>query len=461
MPTQVSNYESLSKWLVIITEFLLTSALIAIIWNIYGMTDLNKVLMVWVVSYVIAILFNQPVVQTRMVRSDQIATIVLKTTLLISIIFYVLLITLDLHRPHILSFIGLSATIFLLILSVRLLWRVAIKKSRFAGRDDCRLVFVGSGVNLSALYDNIATDVSMGYRVIGYFDDELAQCFQNKIPRLGGIDDVNQWLEQNKINMLFCNLPSRRSKQIVPIINYCENNLIQFFSVPNVTNYVHHKMHMQFIDSIPVLTLREEPIRSLGARFTKRTFDIVFSLLVIVLLLWWVTIIVAVITKITMPGPVMFRQKRNGRNNEEFQCLKFRTMVINNDADRVQATSGDPRVTRWGLFMRKTNIDELPQFINVLRGEMSVVGPRPHMLYHTEEYRHLIDKYMVRLYVKPGITGWAQVNGSRGETKTVDDMRERIHKDIWYIENWTFMLDIRIIVKTVINILGKEEGNAY
>ncbi len=461
MPTQVSNYESLFKWLVIISEFLLTSALLAIIWNIYDLANFNKGLIVWAVSYIIAILFNPPVVQTRMARTDQIATVVLKTTLWIAIVFYVLLITLDVYKPHIIRYIFLSVGILLLILSMRFIWRVAIKKIRITGRDTYRLVFVGSGVNLSALYDSIAVDASMGYRVVGYFDDEPAKRFHNKIPRLGGIDDVTVWLAQNNVNMLFCNLPSRRSKQIVPIINYCENNLIHFFSVPNVTNYVHHKMHMQFIGDIPVLALRDEPIRALGARFAKRTFDIVFSFLVIVLLLWWVTIIVAIITKITMPGPIMFRQKRNGLNGEVFECLKFRTMVVNNDADRLQATATDPRVTRWGHFMRKTNIDELPQFVNVLRGEMSVVGPRPHMLYHTEEYRELVDKYMVRLHAKPGITGWAQVNGSRGETRTVDDMRERIHKDIWYIENWTFMLDIRIIAKTVINIFGREKGNAY
>ena len=162
-----------------------------------------------------------------------------------------------------------------------------------------------------------------------------------------------------------------------------------------------------------------------------------------------------------MPGPVFFRQKRNGINGDEFTCLKFRSMRVNADADKVQATKNDPRKTKWGNIMRKTNIDELPQFINVLLGDMSIVGPRPHMVKHTEEYGALVDKYMVRHYTKPGITGWAQVTGSRGETSELWMMEERIKKDIWYVENWSLLLDLKIIFKTITNVFGGEKGNAY
>lgn len=158
-----------------------------------------------------------------------------------------------------------------------------------------------------------------------------------------------------------------------------------------------------------------------------------------------------------MPGPVFFRQKRNGLNDKEFYCLKFRSMKVNADADRLQATKDDPRKTKWGNIMRKTNIDELPQFINVFLGDMSVVGPRPHMLKHTIEYSKLIDKYMVRHLVKPGITGWSQVTGYRGETRELKDMQGRIKGDIWYIENWSFWLDLYIIYKTVANVFKGEE----
>lgn len=161
-----------------------------------------------------------------------------------------------------------------------------------------------------------------------------------------------------------------------------------------------------------------------------------------------------------MPGPVFFKQKRTGLNGKTFTCFKFRSMRVNDDADQLQATKNDPRTTKWGEIMRHTNIDELPQFINVLLGSMSVVGPRPHMLKHTEQYSSIIDKYMIRHFVKPGITGWSQVNGFRGETKELGQMEGRISGDIWYIEHWTFGLDLYIIYKTIANAIHGEE-NAY
>lgn len=161
-----------------------------------------------------------------------------------------------------------------------------------------------------------------------------------------------------------------------------------------------------------------------------------------------------------MPGPVFFCQKRSGLNDKEFYCLKFRSMKVNKDADVVQATKDDPRKTKWGNILRKTNLDEMPQFINVLLGDMSIVGPRPHMLKHTEEYSKLINKYMVRHFVKPGITGWSQVSGFRGETKELHQMESRVRGDIWYIEHWSFLLDLLIICKTVVNVF-RGEKNAY
>jgi putative colanic acid biosynthesis UDP-glucose lipid carrier transferase len=159
-------------------------------------------------------------------------------------------------------------------------------------------------------------------------------------------------------------------------------------------------------------------------------------------------------------GPVFFKQQRSGRENDSFLCFKFRTMQVNTDSDQLQATKGDSRVTKMGVFMRKTNIDELPQFFNVFLGTMSVVGPRPHMLRHTEQYSELINNYLVRHYAKPGITGWAQVNGYRGETKELIEMRDRVDYDIWYIENWSLLLDLKIIYMTVFNVFQGEE-NAY
>ena len=170
-------------------------------------------------------------------------------------------------------------------------------------------------------------------------------------------------------------------------------------------------------------------------------------------------LIVGTIIKLTSPGPIFFKQMRTGLNGREFKCYKFRSMRVNDEADKKQATADDPRKTKFGNFLRRSNIDELPQFINVLKGDMSLVGPRPHMLKHTEEYSHLINKYMVRHFVKPGITGWAQVTGFRGETKELWQMEGRVQRDIWYIEHWTFILDLYIMYKTVYNVIrGDKEA---
>lgn len=171
-------------------------------------------------------------------------------------------------------------------------------------------------------------------------------------------------------------------------------------------------------------------------------------------------IVVGIAIKVTSPGPILFKQRCNGESGKEFWCYKFRSMCVNPDSDKMQATKDDLRKTRVGNFLRKSNIDELPQFINVLLGDMSIVGPRPHMLKHTEEYSKLIDKYMVRHLIKPGITGWAQIHGFRGETKELWQMKARVARDIWYLEHWTFILDLYIIYKTVANII-KGEKEAY
>ena len=219
-------------------------------------------------------------------------------------------------------------------------------------------------------------------------------------------------------------------------------------------------MHLELIGSVPVLDIRQEPLAQPENRLAKRLFDIVFSLLFLCTIFPIIFIIIGLAIKITSPGPIFFKQKRIGEEIKEFWCYKFRSMRVNKDSDKVQATLNDPRKTRLGNFMRKTSIDELPQFINVLLGDMSVVGPRPHMLKHTEEYSKLIDKYMVRHLVKPGITGWAQVTGFRGETKELWQMEGRVERDIWYLEHWTFMLDLYIIYKTVKNAV-KGEKEAY
>ena len=214
---------------------------------------------------------------------------------------------------------------------------------------------------------------------------------------------------------------------------------------------------METFDDVVVLAIRREPLSSPGKRFVKRLFDIVVSGLFLCTIYPFIYIAVGIAIKFSSPGPIYFKQKRNGLDGKVFECIKFRSMKVNAQSDTLQATKDDPRKTKVGNFLRKTNLDELPQFINVFKGDMSIVGPRPHMLKHNEEYSHLIDRYMVRHFVKPGITGWAQVNGFRGETKKLSEMAGRVQADIWYLEHWSFWLDVRIIFKTVSNMIHGEE----
>ena len=207
-------------------------------------------------------------------------------------------------------------------------------------------------------------------------------------------------------------------------------------------------------------SLANVSISQYGNRLLKRVFDILFSLPVCALLTLFLPLI-AVIIKMQSPGPLFFTQKRTGMNGKIFTIVKFRSMDVNMQSDMLQATKDDSRKFAFGDFIRRTNIDELPQFYNVLKGNMSVVGPRPHMLMHTEQYSKLIDLYMVRHFAKPGITGWAQVNGFRGETTELWQMTERVKRDIWYIENWSIFLDIRIIYLTVKNMLSGNDEMAF
>jgi len=240
-------------------------------------------------------------------------------------------------------------------------------------------------------------------------------------------------------------------------VEEAEKQCVKLKVVPDLNSVIAAHFQIRYMNDFPVLSLRQEPLENLHNRFKKRLFDIVFSSLVIILILSWLYPLIALLIKLQSPGPVLFKQKRSGRNNKPFTCYKFRSMRVNKDSEKVQATKNDSRITPIGNFLRRSSLDELPQFFNVLKGEMSVVGPRPHMLAHTEQYRTIIDQFMVRHFLKPGITGWAQVSGFRGETKEVEQMEKRIQKDIWYLENWSLMLDIRIIYLTLYQVIRGDE----
>jgi putative colanic acid biosynthesis UDP-glucose lipid carrier transferase len=255
---------------------------------------------------------------------------------------------------------------------------------------------------------------------------------------------------------LYCSLSWTKRDEIRRIRKFCDRHVVHFYFIPVFAESFGHTLKIEQIGETVGYTNYIDPLQSPTNRAIKRVFDVIFSLLVLIPMAF-LTPLIALIIKLQSPGPIFFRQLRTGMNGRSFYCYKFRSMHVNSDADRVQATKDDPRKFPFGNFMRKANIDELPQFWNVLKGDMSIVGPRPHMLAHTEQYSELIDKYMVRHFVKPGVTGWAQVTGYRGETKELWQMEGRVKRDIWYIENWSIWLDLRIIWLTARQIVIHDE----
>ncbi|MBL7951270.1 MAG: exopolysaccharide biosynthesis polyprenyl glycosylphosphotransferase [Flavobacteriales bacterium] len=323
------------------------------------------------------------------------------------------------------------------------------------------LVIVGDGPAAEEIFQYCEDQTVRGYRFCGIFNDEPIDGILGQ-RRIGDVEAAKAFAIQNRIDILYCALPGTRRADITDLMEFCERNTIRFRVIPSAESFIPvvKTSELEFHGAVPVSKIRKEPLDSSMARSFKRAFDIVFSFGVIVFVFSWLFPLLALMVKLSSKGPVFFKQTRLGRDNKQFVCWKFRSMRMNAEADSKQATKNDPRVTKVGAFLRKSNLDEMPQFFNVFMGHMSVVGPRPHPLRLNDQYRDIIDKYMVRHFVRPGITGWAQVNGFRGETRTPEMMEKRVELDVWYLENWSFLLDLKIVVKTVTNMLGKEE-NAY
>ncbi|HEY0896530.1 MAG TPA: undecaprenyl-phosphate glucose phosphotransferase [Sphingobacteriaceae bacterium] len=294
----------------------------------------------------------------------------------------------------------------------------------------------------------------------GFLDDEPGLYVDESGQLAPGICQKIRYAAENNIRDLYVVLTAERLKEASHLLQEAEKQCVRIKLVPDFSSALSEKFMINYMGQTPVISLRSEPLDDVHSRFKKRTGDIIVSVLVIIFIMSWLFPIVALLIKLESKGPVLFKQLRTGRDDRPFWCYKFRSMKLNEQADSSQAKKGDERVTRIGKLLRKTSLDEFPQFINVLFGDMSIVGPRPHMIRHTEEYRAIIDQYMVRQHARPGITGWAQVNGFRGETRTQDDMKKRVEHDIWYLENWSLMLDVKIIFLTIINVIRGEE-NAY
>jgi putative colanic acid biosynthesis UDP-glucose lipid carrier transferase len=334
---------------------------------------------------------------------------------------------------------------------------------RKKGKNIRNVLIIGAGEVGVNFFKKIMQNKHFGYRLVGFLDDHQKPFLNGEY--LGPIDNLDIILTQKQVDDVIVALPNYATEALDKVIKTCENHTTRVRIIPDYFRFSSGKFEITMFDQFPMISVRSEKLNELHWRLVKRAFDTGFTLLLFITVFWWLWGIIALAIKLTSKGPVFFKQDRWGRNNRYIKCYKFRSMVVeskdvNQKGEYLQATKDDPRITKVGKFLRKTNLDELPQFINVLKGEMSVVGPRPHPIPLNLIAKEQIEHYMLRTLVKPGITGWAQVNGFRGETDKLWKMQKRVDYDLWYIENWSFFLDIQIIFLTVWNMI-KGDPNAY
>lgn len=488
-------------WLVILGDFGLLNAIMLIgawqSWQIDNWPD--RSLEIFILVNNIALILSQlkfsTIIHLRLVAAGEILRRIVGLSAFQCLLGYVLLKVFDYHLPIGWLQWGLGTAFFVSLIVKRFVERWFVRLYRQAGRNSRAVTLVGNDPELINIYKKLADDPTMGYHVLGYYADgelgELTRSHQadsdhqadlpstgtehkagnsaekdalKELKHLGTLQDFVRLMKEKPDELqlgdeLYVSL-SRRDRDIIKRISrFCDHKVIRFYYVPVSVEYIGLNLKREMLDDMEVFTTYENPLENTWNRAVKRAFDIICSLIFLIPTAFMFPFIWLII-KIQSPGPLFFKQARTGIDGKTFMMMKFRSMHVNKDADRLQATKDDPRKYPFGNFMRKSNIDELPQFLNVLKGDMSFVGPRPHMLAHTEQYSALIDKYMVRHFVKPGLTGWAQVTGFRGETKELWQMEGRVKRDIWYMEHWSIWLDIRIIWMTAKTIFIHDK-NAY
>lgn len=345
-------------------------------------------------------------------------------------------------------FIYLGKSFFIIFLFKITLHFFLKKYRQNLGGNFRRTIIIGSSHLSSQLKSFFDNNSEYGYKCQKVFKSSY------------DLDHIQLFVIENNIDEIYCSMDAFENQDLDSLVNFADNNLKVLKFLPDNKNIFFRKLNFEYYSYLPIISLRKIPIDSAVNQLFKRVFDIVLSSIVIILILSWLTPLMAILIKLESKGAVFFKQKRNGLNYEEFYCYKFRSMIPNPEADLHQVKKNDKRVTKVGKFMRKTSLDELPQFYNVFKGDMSVVGPRPHMVSHTHMYAENVDKFMVRHFVKPGITGLAQVSGYRGEIETDHDIINRVKYDIFYLENWSILLDLKIVLQTVTNAI-KGEKKAY
>ena len=323
-----------------------------------------------------------------------------------------------------------------------------------------KLVIIGTNESIVKLYQTITTHYYYGYNCIGYLSEKDFGI--NNLPWLGYPNTLKEIIDNKKVEKVIVSLPILTEDAVRFYLETCDAKGIKTIIVPNYYQFTSTSFEVDQIGLIPIINLRALPLDKFENKYGKRIFDIVFSSLFLIFIASWFFWLVALLIKLTSKGPVFFVQERWGFNNKKMKCYKFRTMHIQKNETNVFAHTkkDDPRVTSIGKWLRILSIDEMPQFVNVLMGSMSVVGPRPHVTPQNIEYMQKIDSYLLRHQVKPGLSGWAQVNGARGEIADTQDMQTRLNYDLFYIHRWSFWLDIQIILQTIVNIF-KGDTHAY
>lgn len=333
---------------------------------------------------------------------------------------------------------------------IKVITYYALKRYRsYLGGNNRRVVIIGNNKSAQQLNVFFEKRKDLGYQVLQVFSNELT----NKI------EDSFKFLKNEDVDEIYCSMDEISDEDVNEYVKYADQNYCVLKFIPNSQRIFSKRLKTDYYEYLPVLSIPEVSLNNSTNRAIKRGFDIVFSLFIIVFILSWLIPLLYVLIKLESRGPLIYRHRRNGINYKEFVCYKFRSMRDENFSDLVQVKKDDPRVTRIGRFIRRTSIDELPQFFNVFFGDMSVVGPRPHMISYTKDYGKRIDKYnfVFRHSVKPGITGMAQIKGYRGEVENDEDIVNRIKYDIFYIENWSLLLDSKIILDTVANLIKGQE----
>ena len=468
MERRNNKTNGLIKWCILAGDLVMLNVLL-LIFNLvhpYMQNWTNeRVEVLWVacnLAMAIAMLKYSTIIHQRLVSGGDILRRILSLTVIQTIVAYLIMKAIDVRQPVGWLLIEIGVCQLVIMILKRFLERTVVKRMREMGRNTRTVTFVGCDPELEYLYAKLMDNPTLGYRFLGYYADKKGDCCKWG-KHLGTLKELQRSMQRDEqIDLgdeLYACLPKTNREILQTLSNYCDGHLIHFYYVPTSVEKLGIPLKRELLDDMEVYTTHKIPLENKVNKVAKRLFDVVISLIALACCIP-ILPVVALIILIQSPGPLFFRQKRTGAGDKEFVCYKFRSMHVNKEADTAQATKNDPRKFPFGEFMRKYNIDELPQFWNVLKGDMSVVGPRPHMLYHTEKYRQMIRKYMVRHFVKPGITGWAQVTGYRGETKELWQMEGRVKCDIWYIEHWDIWLDIRIVWMTF-KTMFIHDKNAY